>query len=910
MITINPSTLPRATVGVSYSQQLNGSGGIAPYTFTTVFGSLGLGLSLDPSGLISGTPTAAGRLTFAVQATDAAGAIGGQQFTLDIDPPRISVDPATLPDAIDGVAYLQQLTASGGTAPYTFSIAFGALGLGLSLDTNGLLSGTPTGAGSLSFGVQATDANGSIGGRQYSLLVVPRINVDPPSLPNATAGAAYSQQLTASGGTAPYGFSLAFGALGFGITLDAQGLLGGTPTGSGTLDFGVQATDATGAVGGRPYLLQIDPATIVVTPASLPGGTSGVAYSQLISASGGIGPYTFTIIAGSLRFGLILDATGLLSGTPNGFGTLDFTVQANDTTGSSGSRQYTLVVAQPPIAVDPPALPDGTVGTAYSQSIVASGGTAPYAFAVVSGALPGGLTLNASGLLGGVPTASGSSTFEVQATDANGATGSRQYALQIAPAVQPAPTIANFQPKTGPAGSQTTILGTHFIGATNVSFGAVSAAFMVVDDNTISATVPAGAVTAPLSVTTPGGTAVSAISFKVAPIISDFQPKTGLIGTQVTLVGAGFTGVTAVTFKAVSAPFVFVDDATVTATVPPGAEDGKIKLTTPVATTASAATFDVILPKINGFNPKKGGGGILVTVNGDDLGTTTDVAFNGLSSPNVPLISDHQVKAVVPAGATTGKITLTTSAGLVQSADDFVIVPRVDDFAPKSGLVGSQVTIIGGGFTGVTGVTFKNAPATFLFVDDATIKATVPAGAVDGKIIVTTATGMDTSAAPFNTIIPTITGFNPKKAVGGATVTIKGKDLATTTAVGFNGKDAGNLPLVSDTTVMAVVPSGATTGKITLTTAAGLVASADDFVVLPKISDFMPKSGPVATQVTIVGSGFTGVSSVSFKATNASFTFVNDSTVQATVPTGAQDGKIQVATTSGADSSAVIFDVT
>jgi len=178
---------------------------------------------------------------------------------------------------------------------------------------------------------------------------------------------------------------------------------------------------------------------ITVNPATLPNGSVGTPYSQTVSASGGTSPYVFSVSSGALPGGLLLNAaTGAITGTPNTAGTFTFTITATDATGCSGSRLYTITIASvgcPAITLSPSTLPPGMVFTFYSQSVTASGGTAPYTYTVASGALPSGLTLNpATGLISGTPVVSGLFNFTIRATDAGGCVGSRPYSIAIAAA--------------------------------------------------------------------------------------------------------------------------------------------------------------------------------------------------------------------------------------------------------------------------------------------------------------------------------------------------------------------------------------------------------------------------------------------------------------------------------------------
>src|SRR5207248_1023624 len=195
------------------------------------------------------------------------------------------------------------------------------------------------------------------------------------------------------------------------------------------------------------------------------------------------------------------------------------------------------------------------------------------------------------------------------------------------------PTIPSFTPSSGPVGTSVTISGTNFNGATAVLFNSVSASFTVSSATAITATVPAGVSSGPISVTTSDGTASSAASFTVInpPTISSFTPSSGPVGTSVTISGTNFNGATAVLFNSVSASFTVSSATAITATVPAGATSGPISVTTSGGTASSAASFTVINPPtISSFTPSSGPVGTSVTISGTNFNGATAVLFNSV----------------------------------------------------------------------------------------------------------------------------------------------------------------------------------------------------------------------------------------------------------------------------------------
>ncbi|MGX5846181.1 putative Ig domain-containing protein [Mesorhizobium sp. PL10] len=396
----------------------------------------------NPSaGLLTYVNNGDGALSDSFTFEDASAGVVTVNITVQPATSPITVSPANLPTPAIGVFYDQTLSSSGGVAPYTYTSGGGALPPGLSLASNGRISGTPTGSGPYNYTVHVVDSTAGTPlttDKSYSFIVPgPTLVVSPTNPPAGAVGFAYSQQLSTSGGTAPYTYSVEIGPLPAGLSLSSSGLISGTPSAQGTVTFKVKSQDSTTiSTGGVWFVTQditvvINAApTIVVDPTTVPGGTVGVAYSgATMTGSGGTGPYTFTISAGSLPAGLTLNGTtGALSGTPTAGGLFNFTVQATDSSTSpgpfSGTRAYTLTIAVPTISLPATTLADGTLGAAYSAALnPATGGTSPYTYAVTSGALPPGLALSASGNLSGTPSAAGSFNFSVTATDSSTGTG-------------------------------------------------------------------------------------------------------------------------------------------------------------------------------------------------------------------------------------------------------------------------------------------------------------------------------------------------------------------------------------------------------------------------------------------------------------------------------------------------------
>lgn len=248
-----------------------------------------------------------------------------------------------------------------------------------------------------------------------------RITLAPEVLPNASRNIQYlAQQLTASGGVAPYNFSVTYGAVPTGMTLAANGMLSGRPTTIGTSLFAVTAADSDNNSGFKTYSLVVQPVPITITPSQLPNALVNVPYTGSIVAIDGTPPYLYTITSGFLPPGLIMSNVGVITGTSGNVGASTFTIRAQDANTNFGTKQYTLQVQNVAISIGPTDLITAKINAFYSATISAINGTAPYAFTLIVGSLPTGITLDVqTGILSGRPTQIGTFIFGVKVTDFN-----------------------------------------------------------------------------------------------------------------------------------------------------------------------------------------------------------------------------------------------------------------------------------------------------------------------------------------------------------------------------------------------------------------------------------------------------------------------------------------------------------
>jgi len=364
-LTITTTVLPRATAGTEYSATLTATGGSQPYTWTAN-SSLPPGLTLSSAGAVTGTPTSTGEFEFSVTVRDAFLTTASARISLVVQTAQLAI--TTMPPLFTGVVgepYVQVFTATGGVTPYTWSVVSGDTG-DLTLDpATGALQGVPQSAGTLSFVIMVRDHAGASSSRAFE------ITVNPPSLtivtgstlPDGAVDVAYSQKFSAVGGAPPYTWTMTAGSVP-GLTLSGD-VLSGTPMTAGTFHFTLRVADSGDLTATKSFTLTVAPAALrITTPSPLPDALLGSAYSQQITAEGGMPPYRWS--ATGLPQGLSIDTdSGLISGTAESAGEFSFTIRVLDSVQSSATDLFSVKVALPPV---PPATVTGLPAVADPAS--------------------------------------------------------------------------------------------------------------------------------------------------------------------------------------------------------------------------------------------------------------------------------------------------------------------------------------------------------------------------------------------------------------------------------------------------------------------------------------------------------------------------------------------------------------
>jgi large repetitive protein len=483
------------------------------------------------------------------------------------------------------------------------------------------------------------------------------------------------------------------------------------------------------------------------------------------------------------------------------------------------------------------------------------------------------------------------------------------------------PKTLSITPTSGPVGTPVTIGGTGFDGSTVVNVNTTALTITSHTATQIKGTITAGSTTG--NVTASGNTGGVGPLFKVTPKLN-LPASPVQAGDTVTLTGSNLDdpplppaltptlklGTTVLSYTP-------VDSTHLRFTVPDTAVSAKLSFTNKWGTFTTASNL-LVKPKILSFSPGDATAGTLVTITGKTFTGITAVKFNGVGAAFT--LSAGAIKATVPTAATSGPITVTNAGGTETSADDFLVDPKITSITPTAGPVGAILSISGSGFGGADRVAVNGRFGTIQPGGTANlVKIQVLGGSTTGPVTVSTTTGAVQATGPSFRVLPSVSvgGFSPNPAHAGDVVQVTGWNLND---VASNGAKLGAVVLTdfhvdSNTAAHFTVPANATSAKLTLTSVApaATTTSIDRLTIQPTVTGGLP--APAAAGQTMTFSGtFFGVNSVKFSgpgggapSVTALFTLLSPTSLRATVPTGAVDGLVRIATaTSFVDSGPVV----
>lgn len=489
-----------------------------------------------------------------------------------------------------------------------------------------------------------------------------------------------------------------------------------------------------------------------VSPLTLNTPMVGIPFSQTMTAAGGTAPYTYTLLGGSLPAGLNLGFGGQISGTPTAVGAFNFTVRVEDDVSDFVLHNYNGAVVAPPVFVGPGTIANGVVGTPYTQSFSAVGGTAPYIYAlrVDSGSLPLGMTFNpVTGTLSGTPQSAGAVGFTVTATDSSSGTGApfsgdRSYNVTFGGLPAPVVNLVTV-PADGVYGlTQSLNFTVHF--DLPVTVTGTPRIEVVVGGAAKLASYVSGSGSTALRfsyVVQPGdvdsdGIVVGALSLNGGTI----QNATGSAAV-LALNGLGSTAGVLVDGNGIAA----VDDSYT------GLEDQQLGALAATGVLANDTGNNLVAEPFS----LPAHGSIVLFPSG---------SFTYTPSPNFFGSDSFRVRVFNGAYSVVSTVTFTIQP----------TAPVVSGVAPAQGPVagGTVVTISGSDLSAVTGVSFGGVPASFTVNSDSSVTATVPAGAAGAvDVVVSKASAVATRAGGFTYLTPgglsvvDGTGFSASGPAGG-----------------------------------------------------------------------------------------------------------------------------------------------
>jgi hypothetical protein len=677
-----------------------------------------------------------------------------------------------------------------------------------------------------------------------------------------------------------------------------------------------------GGYNGSTYLSSAElyqPASIAPVVSSLSPASGPVGTSVTITGSNfGVtqGEVTFN---GTFSTPTSWSSTSIIVPVPDGATSGDVIVTVGTLTSNAVDFLVTSTSVPQITAVSPDS---GLIGTSVTISGFNFGSSQGSSTVTFNGVIATPTSWSATSIVAAVPTGSSSGSIVITV----GGVASNGVPFNVLSV--PVPVLSNLSPKGGSTGTSVTISGSNFgsaQGTSTVTFNGTLATATSWSPASIAVPVPTGATTGPVIVTV-AGLSSNGLVFAVGsgPGIQSLNPNSGSVGTSVTITGVNFgssQGSSTVRFGALAATPTSWNSTTIVVTVPTGAVSGPVTVTVS-GVVSNGVNFTVGSgPGITALSPNQGTVGTSVAISGVNFGSSqgaSTVTFGGaVASPTS--WSAATIVAPVPTGTTTGNVVVTVG-GVPSNGALFTVDqgPLISTISPGAGPGGTVVTITGLNFGSTRGsgtVTFNGVAATPTSWSNTQIVVPVPSAATTGNVVVTTSGGFASNPVPFIVgTAPSINSLSPKSGNAGTSVTIAGTNFGSSqgssTAM-FNGVIATPTSW-SATSIVAPVPTGATTGPMVVTVG-GLSSNGPVFVVGsgPGITGISPSTGKVGASVTITGVNFgasQGLSTLTFNGTPATATSWTATSIVAVVPTGAKTGNV-IVTVGGIASNGMAFAV-
>jgi hypothetical protein len=781
-------------------------------------------------------PVPSGATTGNVVVTVGGLASNGVLFTVIVPPSITSLNPTSGPVTTSVTITGTNFGASQGTS----SVAF-----------NGIVA-TPTSWNSTSIVVLVP--NGGTTGN----IVVTVSNLGSNGVPFTVTPSITSLSPTSgSMGTSVTITGTSFGATQGGSTV-SFGRFAATPTSwnATTIVAPVPAGATTGNVIVTVNGIASNGVTFTVVPPSItslnpnagPAGTSVTITGANFGASQGTSQVTFN---GTSASPTSWSDTSIGVPVPGGATTGNVVVTVGGV--ASNGVAFTVVIPPSITSLSPTSGPVGTAVTISGTNFGASQGTSTIS---LNGTQLPVTNWTATSIATFVPN--GATTGNVVVTVGGFASNGVLFTVT--------PSINSLSPTSGPAGTSVTITGTNFgptQGTSSLTFGSSTAVVTSWSNTSVVAIVPGNlsAYTFVAVQVVVSGVASNSATFGIAPSITSLSPTSGPAGTSITITGTNFAstqGSSTVTFNGTQATPTTWSGTSIVVPVPSGATTGNVVVTVSgLASNGVTFTVPPPPPSISSLSPTSGPVGTSVTISGGNWGTSqgsSTVTFNGtLATPTS--WSAGAIVVPAPPGATTGNVVV-TFGGVVSNSVLFTVTPTITSLSPNFGPVGASVTITGTNFgtsqAGGSSVAFNGIFGTPTSWSQTSIVVPVPNGASTGNVVVAVVNAGASNAVLFN-VTPLVSGLNPFSGDTGTPITISGSNFGSTqgtSTVAFNGTLATPTSW-SNTSIVAPVPAGATTGNIVVTVG-GFASNGASFTVAP---DNTPPTAPSNLTATAVSAG-------------------------------------------------------